>query len=165
MTSWFRCVLDASKYFCMLGGKMWCKSLYDFMVHFSILETSKTLYNHEDTAIYMYVYNELLRREKNATKSQFYKQRTTCLNLEFSSSHTGCHTWLNVHSLPYYLLIGKERIFGFMPFPWVYVKCRQFCPAFELNTPSLFPMTVAVTPRTPSKTFYLSIYLSIYYFT
>ena len=38
---WFRRVLNASKYFYMWHGKMWCERLYDFMVHLGITFSSK----------------------------------------------------------------------------------------------------------------------------
>ena len=50
-----------------------------------------------------------------------FKQYKAGLNSEFSFSRTDCLTETKEYRPPYYLLIGRERMDEFMPFPTVLV--------------------------------------------
>ena len=55
----------------------------------------------------------------------FFKRNFRILNLEFSFSLADCHTKVNEHSLPYYLLTAERRIAGYILFSWVLSQCEM----------------------------------------
>ena len=65
----------------------------------------------------------------------------------FSSIFTQWSTWTSNSSLPYYLSIARERIFGCILYSSVLVlnemQSRQ---GFEFGSPCPFPMTVTIIP-------------------
>ena len=69
-----------------------------------------------------------------------FSRSTTCLNLEFSFSYTGCPTKIKENRLTYYLLIAEVCIVEFILFlrVWGYMKCKLSRSGFELKSPFLF---------------------------
>ena len=53
-----------------------------------------------------------------------FKAEFNRLKSEFSFSKTGFHTKVKVPSLPYYLPLTGGRIVGFIPSPWILVRCE-----------------------------------------
>ena len=68
----------------------------------------------------MHIFTNLFAQGRCNLRSIF-KQSLTGLNLEFSFSLTGCHTKVKDPGWPYYLLIARGRIVGFISFPRILV--------------------------------------------
>ena len=69
------------------------------------------------------------------------------LNSEFSFCETCCLTKPKELILPYYLLIARGRMIGFIHFPGVLLLWNQIQPVFEPVTMCPFPTLISNTQR------------------
>ena len=112
--------------------------------------------------VYVYVYIPNTTARTGCDTRSIFKRSLTRLNSEFSFSETDYHAQVKEPSPPDYLPIAGGGMVGFISFQryLLFVKCKQHCPEFELDSLCLFPTTVANT-HTHTHT-HTHIYIYIY---